>query len=79
MQMRRWERNLAQDSVDDSNLVELVERHPMHIAEIDSIMHRSSIQALIEGKSPQPSLSTVKAVIERYRGKGNAPVLFGKK
>ncbi len=79
MQMQHWERHLARGSVQDVDLVELVERHPMHIAEIESIMHRSSIQSLIEGKSHQPSLETVKAVIERYRGKGSAPVLFGKK
>ena len=79
MQMQYWERHLAQGSVQDGDLVELVERHPMHIAEIDCIMHRSSIQSLIEAKSHQPSMETVKAVIERYRGKGSAPVLFGKK
>lgn len=79
MQMQHWERHLAQGYVEDSALVELVERHPMHIAEIDCILHRSSIQSLIEGNSHNPSLETVKAVIERYRGKGSAPVLFGKK
>lgn len=79
MQMQHWERHLAQGSVEDNDLVELVERHPMHIAEIDCILHRSSIQSLIEGNSHKPSLETIKATIERYRGKGIAPVLFGKK
>ena len=79
MQMQHWERHLVQGSVQDGDLVELAERHPMHIAEIESIMHRSSIQSLIEGKSCKSSLETVKAVIERYRGKGSAPVLFGVK
>jgi hypothetical protein len=51
----------------------------MHIVEIDSIMHRASIQSLVEGKAHQPSLETVKIVIERYRGKNKAPVLFGRK
>lgn len=79
MQMQHWENHLATGSVNDGDLVELVEHHPMHIAEIECIMHRSSIQSLIEGKSHQPSMETVKAVMERYRGKGSAPVLFGKK
>jgi AAA+ superfamily predicted ATPase len=78
-QMQYWERYLAQGSVQEGDLVELVERHPMHIAEIDSILHRSSIQSLIEGNPPQPSLETIKKIIERYRGKGSAPVLFGRK
>ena len=79
MQIQHWEKHLARDSFEDNDLVELVERHPMHIAEIDCILHRSSIQSLIKGNSHKPSLETVKAVIERYRGKGSAPVLFGKK
>ena len=79
MQIQHWENHLATGSVNDGDLVELVEQHPMHIAEIDCILHRSSIQSLIEGNSHQPSLETVKVIIERYRGKGSAPVLFGKK
>jgi SpoVK/Ycf46/Vps4 family AAA+-type ATPase len=79
MQMQHWEKHLAQGAIHDGDLVELVERYPMHIAEIDRILHRSSIQSLIEGMSHQPSLETVKTIIERYRGKGSMPVLFGRK
>lgn len=78
-QMHHWEKHLAQGTTNDGDIVDLVERHPMHIAEIDSIVHRSSIQSLIEGNPPQPSLSTVKAVIERYRGKDKMPLLFGRR
>jgi len=80
MQMQHWERNLSPNSPNnDNDVVELVERYPMHIAEIDCILHRASIQSLIEGKPHIPSLQAVKSVIERYRGKNNIPLLFGKK
>jgi len=51
----------------------------MHIAEIDSIMRQSAVKSLIEGNAQQPSLSMVKKVIDRYRGKDNVPLLFGEK
>jgi SpoVK/Ycf46/Vps4 family AAA+-type ATPase len=79
MQIEHWENTLESISINDRDIVELVERYPMHIAEIDCIMHRASIQSLIEGKTHQTSLETVKAVIERYRGKNNISLLFGMK
>lgn len=78
MQRQQWENQLSPDSVNDNDLVELVEQYPMHIAEIDSIIRRAVIQSIIEGKTRQPSLETVKTIIERYRGKNKTPVLFGK-
>lgn len=79
MQIRQWEKHLTPGTSTDESLVELVERYPMHITEIDSIVHRASIRSMVEGKSYSPSMETVKTVIERYRGKNNAPVLFGGK
>ena len=77
MQIEHWEKNLESNFADD--IVELVERYPMHIAEIDCIMHRASIKSLIEGTSHQPSLETVKSIIARYRGQNSTPLLFGRK
>ncbi len=77
MQIRQWEKHLAPGAFTDAHLVELAERHPMHIADIESIIQRASIQSLIDGKTPAPALSAVKTVIERYRGKNKMPLLFG--
>jgi hypothetical protein len=79
MQIHKWGRHLKPGTATGDDLVKLVEQHPMHIAEIDSIIQRASIQSLVEGQARQPSLETVKAVIERYRGKKMTPVLFGRK
>jgi len=79
MQMRQWEKHLAPGAFSDDDLVELVQQNPMHITEIDGIIHRTTIQALIEGKKLQPALENVQAVIEKYRGKNETPVLFGRK
>ncbi|HPX31561.1 MAG TPA: hypothetical protein PKW92_10805, partial [Smithella sp.] len=59
--------------------VELVQQHPMHIAEMEIILQRATVQALVEGRKPQPSIETIKAVIRRYRGMNSVPVLFGRK
>ena len=80
MQIEHWGSNLSPNSPNnDNDVVELVERYPMHIAEIDCILHRASIQSLIEGTSNQPSLEIVKSAIERYRGQNGIPLLFGNK
>ena len=79
MQIHQWERHLKRGAATGDDLVNLVKQYPMHIVEIDSIMHRASVQSLVEGKAHQPSLETVKTVIEKYRGKNKAPVLFGRK
>jgi len=79
MQMRQWEKHLAPGAFTDDDLVELVQQHPMHIAEMEIILHRATVQALVEGRKPQPSLETIKAVIRRYRGRNSVPVLFGEK
>lgn len=79
MQMEYWKRNLLPNPKSKNDIIELVERYPMHTAEIDCILHRASIQSLIEGNTYKPSLETVKSVIARYRGKYNIPLLFGKK
>ena len=76
---RQWEKHLAPGAFSDDDLVELVQQNPMHITEIDGIIHRTTIQALIEGKKLQPALENVQAVIEKYRGKNETPVLFGRK
>jgi AAA+ superfamily predicted ATPase len=77
-QMQHWENHLAPGTFHDRDLIALVEQHPMHIAEIDAIIHRASIQSIIEGKTSQLSLEIVKTVIAQYCGKTNIPLLFGK-
>jgi len=78
MQIEHWECNILPNSTSNNDIIELVERYPMHIAEIDCILHRASIQSLIEGNTYKPSLKTVRSVITRYRGQNSVPLLFGK-
>ncbi|HQP25398.1 MAG TPA: ATP-binding protein [Smithellaceae bacterium] len=78
MQIQEWAKHLLPDDSSNDALAELVAHHPMHLAEIESLAYRASIQSLMEGKPAQPSLKTAMTVIERYRGKNKTPVLFGK-
>jgi hypothetical protein len=78
-QMRQWERHLGSGSVSDDQLVALVEQYPMHTAEIDFIASQAAIQTIVQGLRGKPSLQCVLEVIASYRGKGGAPMLFGKK
>jgi len=79
MQVEHWARNILPNPTSNNDIIKFVERYPMHIAEIDCILHRASIQSLIEGKTHAPSLETVKSVITRYRGVNRTPLLFGKR
>lgn len=76
-QISRWEDVLGKGAVSDNELVSLVERYPMHTAEIELIARQAMIQSIIKGKSGKPALPSVLDVICNYRPKSNMPVLFG--
>ena len=75
-QIRRWEEHIGRSSVDD-DLVTLVERHPMHITEIDFLARQTMIHAIIHDGSGKPTVADIYETIERHQGKKHQPVLFG--
>lgn len=77
-QIRQWEDLLGKGSVDDNELVKLVETHPMHITQIDVIGRQAEILATIKGNfSCKPSLADIHEVIGRYQQVQSTPILFG--
>lgn len=79
-QIRQWEEVLGKGSVDDNQLVKLVETHPMHISQIDVIARQAEIQATIKGNvTDKPCLADIHDVISRYRQVPSTPLLFGGK
>ena len=77
VQIRRWEECLKNDGIREDELVELVERCPMHVGEIDFMARQASVLAVIRGGSGRPGLDEVREVIGRSRRAARSPVLFG--
>jgi hypothetical protein len=78
-QIREWENHLGKGTVSDDDLVGLVERHPMHVAEIGEIAHRAWIRAYMGKGKGEIELADVNETIVQYRFSSDAPLLFGEK
>jgi len=76
LQMRQWEENLGSGAVCDNGLVDLVERYPMHIPEIEFISRQARVRAIISGRD-SAGIVDVTEVITGYRGSKMTGVLFG--
>lgn len=76
LQMQHWEKNLGKAAVSDDSLVELVERFPMHISEIEFIARQAKVRAIMSDRTV-PTIDDVNQVITGYRGFKKAGVLFG--
>jgi len=76
LQMQHWEKNLGTGVLRDDALVDLVERFPMHISEIEFISQQARVRAIVSGKTI-PEINDVNHVITGYRGSKGTSVLFG--
>jgi len=76
LQMKQWEATLGGGAVGDDDLVDLVERYPMHIPEIEFISRQARVRAIIAGRE-SAGIRDVTEVIAGYRGSKKTGVLFG--
>jgi hypothetical protein len=77
VQLRRWRERLGVGAVDEADLTALVERWPMHVAEIDHVARQAQVLSAIRGNAQGPGLNEVREVIDRTRSSKATPVLFG--
>lgn len=75
-QIRCWEGALGDAGVQEGDLMDLVERWPMHAGEIDFVARQAAILAAIRGCG-RPGIQEVLEVIGRHRKAKRSPVLFG--
>jgi hypothetical protein len=75
-QISHWEANLGIGVQLKDELVNLVERYPMHIPEIEFIARQARVRAIIAGRD-STGIGDVTEVITGYRGSKMAGVLFG--
>jgi hypothetical protein len=77
-QLRRWEEQMDKATINEDELISLVEHNPMHVAEIDFIARQALIQSIIQAKGGGPTIKGIRNVIARYRPKRFVPLLFGR-
>lgn len=77
LQIRQWEKHLGSWQGSKEDIVDLVERVPMHLHEIDFIARQAAIRAVILGQEGKLSLEHITEVIDSYRTVRDSPVLFG--
>ncbi len=75
--MARWEEYLEPVDVTEEELVDLVERHPMHLEEIDLMARLAPIDCGLRGKTGKPGLAEVQAALKRRQSSHATPLLFG--
>ncbi|HIJ95056.1 MAG TPA: ATP-binding protein [Desulfuromonadales bacterium] len=76
LQIQSWETNLANSSLAEDELIDLVEHYPMHIPEIEFIARQARVRAIMSGRTV-PVMDDVTHVITGYRGSRSRTVLFG--
>lgn len=73
-QIRAWQTHFSELS--DSEVVELVERYPMHVHEIDLVARQTGITAQLNGFANAGTVD-ITAMAKRLRGVRKIPFLFG--
>ena len=76
-QLQCWEAHLSGTKIAQDELVSLIEKHPMHIAEIDFIARQALVKAIIQRKESKLSLDEIRTVISCYQPNRYVSPLFG--
>lgn len=79
LQIRRWEAHIKDNTSIESKLVDLVERYPLHLHEIDIVARKAHISAFLGGRNGTATIEHVYDVIKRLKNMTDIPILFGKR
>ena len=77
LQIQRWEAHFKHNGKTVERIVDLVERYPMHLHEIDHISRQARLNAALSGGDNEITIEAVNKVIGRLKRKKSVPVLFG--
>lgn len=77
LQIQRWEAHFKHNGKTVERIVDLVERYPMHLHEIDRIFRQTRLNAVLNGGDKEITIEGVNKLIGRLKGKERVPVLFG--
>jgi len=76
LQIRKWEEFLGKNNQDEQKLVNLVEKHPLHLNEISEVIQKSKTTALVNGNGAI-GIEDVLETLKRLKGNKSTETLFG--
>ncbi len=80
LQIRHWENILRDSDQDNNQILDLVDRYPMHLREIDLVARQAKVAAMLDNKAGSSlTLDEIYKAIRRIRKETAIPVLFGEK
>jgi len=79
LQFQRWEAHLNGKDYGQEELLDLIERHPLHLSEIDAVARLELINAHLQGDEAASDLRNLYETIGRLKKKIETPILFGPK
>ncbi len=79
LQIRHWENILRDSDQDNNQILDLVERYPMHLREIDLVARQAKVAAMLDNQAGGLTLDEIYKAIRRIRKETAIPVLFGEK
>jgi AAA+ superfamily predicted ATPase len=77
IQLRQWEAHLKGNGYNQEELLDLIERHPLHLREIDNVAQLAQINGLLQEDGASLGMKQIYKVIQRLKGKTETPILFG--
>ncbi|MCR4287578.1 MAG: hypothetical protein NUW09_06165, partial [Deltaproteobacteria bacterium] len=77
-QIKRWEGHIDGTHL-EGELIDLVEKYPMHIKEIDFIARQARIRSHLREQGDGVSIGLLKEVVAEYRQVTKTPLLFGRR
>lgn len=77
IQKKRWVAHLGSSFCLDEHSDMLLDKHPMHLQEIDFIMQQALIISGLQGKKDRITLQDIHDVIAHFKKRQSTPLLFG--
>ena len=77
-QVKQWREQLGViQEVEVEALSRIIDDYPLHASEIDFVIRQATIIATVRRMEERPTMSELREVLEKYRGKVKTPLLFG--
>jgi len=79
LQIQKWEMQFGNNKEIEGRIIDLVERHPLHLHEIDMVARHANMNAFLDRGEGTITFDHVYDVIKRFKNMKKVPILFGSK
>ena len=76
-QLAAWKEHLPTEELNEEQLLEIVERHPMQVDEIEVVARRSRYLSFLDSNSAPFDINHLETALSNYHHRTKVPVLFG--